>query len=483
MKSNAGMENNYDAVIIGAGIGGLICGNYLAQNGMKTLIVEQHFQPGGCCTSFKRKGFTFDAGGHFVGGLRENGSMRKILEGLDIDCNKIFTKLDPADFLIFPDFSVKICGDENIILDQITELFPHQAGAAKKFFEEINSFNYTKSYLYKDMTFMDVLNRYFEDEKLKAVFDILVMYIGLVSNKVSAVAAIILFREFILDGGYYPKGGMQSLADTLAEKFQGFGGELLLSSKAEKITLSGKKCSGIVLEDGREIRCKYVISNIDAHKTFVEMVGKEHISEELLAKLNQLELSVSHFVVYLGINSKASDKLMQRCNTWYIPGYDIRKIYNEMLEDPLKSNGFVHAAFPSFYDNELSPKGCESIFLTVLAPFKTLEFWKEAKEKLASVLIGRAENIMEGLSESIVLKEYSTPQTILRYTGNSDGANYGWSMIPSQSGRLRLKQETEIDGLYLAGHWTQPGCGIATVAQSGFSAARMVLLKNRVFNI
>ncbi len=63
-------SNAYDAAIIGAGLGGLVCGCYLAKAGMKVLIVEKHFKPGGYCTTFKRKDFTFDAAAHSFGGYR-----------------------------------------------------------------------------------------------------------------------------------------------------------------------------------------------------------------------------------------------------------------------------------------------------------------------------------------------------------------------------------------------------------------------------
>ena len=77
-------ENGYDVIIIGAGIGGLVCGCYLAKAGMKVLIAEQHYKPGGYCTSFKRKSFTFDAAAHSFGGYRYDGNMNEILRGLDL---------------------------------------------------------------------------------------------------------------------------------------------------------------------------------------------------------------------------------------------------------------------------------------------------------------------------------------------------------------------------------------------------------------
>ncbi len=82
-------EDKYDVVIIGAGIGGLVCGCYLAKAGLKVLIVEQHYKPGGYCTSFERGGYTFDVGVHYLGSCRErDGVIYNILQDLSL-LNKI----------------------------------------------------------------------------------------------------------------------------------------------------------------------------------------------------------------------------------------------------------------------------------------------------------------------------------------------------------------------------------------------------------
>ncbi|MCX7794534.1 MAG: FAD-dependent oxidoreductase, partial [Thermodesulfovibrionales bacterium] len=95
-------DSKYDAIIIGAGIGGLVCGCYLAKAGMKVLICEQHSKPGGYCTSFKRHGFTFDAAAHAIGGF-VNGYMKKIFQDLQLTIE--LKKTDPSDIIILPDKS------------------------------------------------------------------------------------------------------------------------------------------------------------------------------------------------------------------------------------------------------------------------------------------------------------------------------------------------------------------------------------------
>src|SRR5512135_1611837 len=90
-------DTMYDAIIIGAGISGLVCGCYLAKAGMKVLIAEQHFKPGGYCTSFKRKGYTFDAAAHSFGGYRKDGIVRKVFSELGIDKRIKIKRYDPSD--------------------------------------------------------------------------------------------------------------------------------------------------------------------------------------------------------------------------------------------------------------------------------------------------------------------------------------------------------------------------------------------------
>ena len=91
----------------------------------------------------------------------------------------------------------------------------------------------------------------------------------------AAFIGIKIFKEFLLGGGYYPEGGMQSLSDALAEKFREHGGELRLSCPIKKIKLKGNEVTGVVSEKDGFIPSKYVVSNCDARQTFLEALGKE----------------------------------------------------------------------------------------------------------------------------------------------------------------------------------------------------------------
>jgi prolycopene isomerase len=90
-------------------------------------------------------------------------------------------------------------------------------------------------------------------------------------------------------------------------------------------------------------------------------------------------------------------------------------------------------------------------------------------------VVDMAERHVAGLRDRIRLLETATPRTMERYTRNRAGAIYGWELSPSQVGPGRLSHRLPVEGLHLAGHWTQPGGGIYGVVTSGIQSAREVL--------
>jgi phytoene dehydrogenase-like protein len=223
-------SDTYDAVIIGAGIGGLICGCYLAKAGMKVLIAEQHYKPGGYCTSFKRKGLTFDAAAHSFGGYK-HGLLGKIFEELGVNSKLSIRKIDPSDIVATPDYSVSFYADVEQTVACFQSAFPAEADNIKRFFDFIVSPDPMFFVRIRRWTFKNLLDEYFSNDKLKTILSFpLFGNGGLPPSLMSAFIGAKIFQEFLLDGGYHPEGGMQALPNALAERFRDFGGDLRLSS-------------------------------------------------------------------------------------------------------------------------------------------------------------------------------------------------------------------------------------------------------------
>ncbi|MFN3533108.1 MAG: phytoene desaturase family protein, partial [Candidatus Brocadia sp.] len=166
---------HYDAIVIGAGIAGLVCGAFLAKCGKKVLIVEQHSIPGGYCTSFKRKGFNFDAAVHHIGGCGKWGIVGRCLKTLGIDMD--FHPLDPMDHLIFPNFTIEIPADLDEYILRLQNSYPLEKDSIKHFFQDLiklyrATFNNEKSQIiekYKNQTYSEMLNAFLKNDELKMI--------------------------------------------------------------------------------------------------------------------------------------------------------------------------------------------------------------------------------------------------------------------------------------------------------------------------
>ena len=214
----------YDAVIIGSGIAGLVCGCYLAKAGMKVLMAEQHHKPGGYCTSFRRKKYIFDAAAHSFGGYT-HGPLGIVFRELGIDKGMNILRFDPSDTVITPDFQVSFCSDLNKTVKGFQDIFPSEKESIADFFEILFNPDPNTFSRMRKSTFQNMLNSFFRDNRLKAVLSFpLLGNSGLPPSMLSAFIGAKIFKEFLLDGGYYPDKGMQEIPDTLGKKYKEFGG-------------------------------------------------------------------------------------------------------------------------------------------------------------------------------------------------------------------------------------------------------------------
>jgi phytoene dehydrogenase-like protein len=475
-------RDEYDAIIIGAGIGGLTCGCYLAKAGLKVLIVEQHHKVGGYCTSFKRNGFTFDATTHYIGGFRENGILRIIYDDLMLDSKVEIIRFDPTNVVIFPECRIHVWTDIDATISELQENFKHEAENIKNFFNYIWNSEFARLYVQlKDKTFKNLLDEYFKDSQLKSILGIFLYgNMGLPPSKASALAGVVLYREFVLDGGYYPKGGAQKFSDAFAERFKEWGGEILLKKKVEKIVIENQQVKGVVIDRNEFIPSKVVVSNGDATNTFLQLVGKEHIPAEFIKKINNLETSPSGFIVYLGLNTSYSKILENRCSWWCAlkNNLDIENVFlNLNRENKPYGEDILFCSFSSSHDSSLCLPNNEVIFLFIPAKIGNSDFWLKNKHFLAENLIKKAENFIPALLNFVIIKDIATPLTLYRYTLNKGGAA-GWASTALQVDKNIMPSETFINGLYLVGHWVTQGTGqggISSVAYCGKNVARLII--------
>lgn len=464
------LKPEYDSIIIGSGVGGLVCGAFLAKSGKKVLILEQHNMPGGYCTSFKRKGFIFDSAVHHIGGCGKWSVVGRCFSELGIELD--FHRLDPMDNLIFPSESIAIPADIDEYKANLQEKFPDEAENIAKFFKELIKLyrsiinNKEDSPLinkYKDLTYAETLDTFFSTQKLKTILSAQWGYIGTLPDEVSTIGMCQMLINYLKDGAYFPSGGTQEFTNAILKRFIDLGGEIMLSSKVEKILTSDDKATGVVLEDGIEILADIVVSNIDAKQTFQNLLNSK-LNGDFAAKLNNMKESISFFLLYLGVNADVDLSKLKR--GFYYP-----------TDGPFTKDNWKYISVPTEVDHTLAPENKQIIFTLVALnkDYDEVQDWKDLKSKLTEETIDYLEGFIPELRNHIEVIDSATPKTLKRYTLNSKGAAYGWAVTNDQIGNNRLQHTTPVKGLYLAGHWTSPGPGISSVVSSGWKTANVIL--------
>jgi len=463
----------YDAIIIGAGIGGLVCGCYLAKAGMKVLIAEQHNKPGGYCTSFKRLGFTFDAGPHCFGSYRKEGITRKILEELEIDDALTIIRSDPSDVIITPEHQFPVWNNLGRTLEHLQTVFPDEGPNVKSFFSLLLDTNPQSFSRLRKVTFKSILDQYFTNAKLKATLSFPLLAVnGLPPSLMSAFVGAKLYSEFIIDGGYYPLGGMQVLADAIAQRFKRYGGELRLSTRVRNIRTDKTRATGVILGDGDFISSRYTISNVDARQTFLRLLGKEHTEQEFYHVLSSMVPSLSNFILYLGIDKDFRPVHNPGTAYHYFSHYDVEKAYRAVKKGDFAGYGGYALRIAHDYS---------TIYAGMPAPFKSKSYWTQNKQSTMNSFIAQIEKTsIQHLSKHIQYKDAASPHTMFRYTLNYKGAAYGWAATPSQLIVPGFRKPSFVQGLYLVGHWTTHGVGVSGAAYVGYDTARNIVGKKRI---
>lgn len=462
-------SNLYDVVIIGAGIGGLVCGCYLAKAGMKVLIAEQHSKPGGYCTSFKRRGFSFDAAAHSFGSYRKNGNMFRIINELGLKIK--IEKYDPSDIIVTPDYRISLWGETAKTIRGLQNIFPHQSQEIESFFHFLTNSQPLDLIMLRKQTLRDLLDRYFVDDQLKSILSFPILGNGgLPPSLISAFTAIKIYTEFLLDGGYYPDESMQSLPDALANKFKMLGGDLCLSSSVRKIEVKDNSVTGVMLGKNVFIPSRYVVSNCDAKQTYLKLLGKRVVKKEFLNRLNTMVESLSVFVAYLGIDRHFDALPKPGVNYWVMSHYNIEQMYLSFKKGNLnKFDGYMV---------RLSPNK-KSLQAFINAPYKNQRYWIKNKYMLLEEFMKKIEQLIPGLSKHISYEDAATPYTMFRYTLNYHGAAYGWASMLSQIAEPEFKKPSFIQGLFLVGHWSSHAQGIPGVAHLGLDMAKSILRRDK----
>lgn len=486
IRLSQGPDTSYDAVVIGAGIGGLICANLLAREGLKVLLVEQHFQVGGYCSGFRRKGFAFDAASHFYPLLGNASTLTgKLLE--EIGSTTTWQRMDPVDQFHFPDGSTfSVDAEFEPYLQKLKQMFPAETSALDQFFATVNKlylhgvleyFRGTETHRldnWRHLTVRDALDRHFKSEKLKLLLTADCPHWGGPPCRTSFVFDSMLRVSYFL-GNYYPDHGSQAFADDLARCFEENGGHILLRSLVRRIDTIDGAATGLEIETGSrksrfvaKVSAGSIVSNADLRATVDRFFDPGVLDRDYIRHVHSLKPTWPCYLCHIGVHDVPVETL-EKIHGYYWRDWDSDRVGKDAFEFKL----FI----PSLYDASLAPPGCHTLIIqkVIDLDYDQIDDWSAQKLDIERFVLRRLEEIVPGITERIVVACSASAHTSARYTLNYQGAMLGWEMSPEQLGTNRPDVVTPIRNFFLTGQWTRPGGGITPVIVSAQRTAEAVL--------
>lgn len=427
---------HYDAIVIGAGIGGLASALLLAHEGKKVALFEQRIQPGGRFGSSKRDGFTVDFGVHLLS-RGEKGPLIQLLSQCGVDAGIEFTKVRP----------IQSTDGENF-------RFPHDLKgrvpdsdfeAVITMVNDVKAMSDEETHAYDEKTLEEFLNAYTTDSFIHAcVSQVGFIYCCIPEYRLSAgeFARCLKWEAEARSSGY-PSGGCVTVTSAYMKGLEQYGVELHFGAPVDKIIVEDEKAVGIV-SGGDEYRAHYIVSNAGIQETALDLVGPEHFDPEYVSYIKELDISFVSIIARFGLDTVINPEIKMLSNFSSMPSHE----YNEMLargEVPREINSFI--VVPSSFDPTVAPEGKQLIMMTTAVPANLDHKYAPA---ILEALIDVAEEHFPGLREHAVFVEKVLPEDAARIMGEG-GAGIGIAQQAGQAGDDRPAIKSPLEGLYIVG--------------------------------
>lgn len=477
-------------IIIGGGFAGLAAGIYGQMNGYKTRIYEMHSLPGGLCTSWQRKGYTFDACIHWLVGSNpassfnylwqetgiaqgrefvyageycraEGADGRTIIFHADVDkLEKSLLEFSPQDREPILDFisGIRMCLKFDFPTDR-DPLFTRIRKQVNSFFTFMKYGSTFKKWT--AVTGEQFCNR-FSDPLLKQAFREIWI------PEFSIIFLFFTFAYLHSRNAGYPIGGSLPMSKALEARYRELGGEIVFNKKVARILTSGDTATGIRLVDGTEEYAERIISAADGHATHYDMLDGKYLDDATRKQYETWPVFHSLLYVSLGVNRRFDEIPLS------VSGFSFPLKEPVMVADKLRDRLPVHIYNQ---DPTMAPEGKNSLIIMLESD---IGYWQELakdrnvyvqkKDQVAGLIISLLEQRFPGITDQVEVVDVATPMTFERFTGNWQGSFEGWLITPENAYTMMKPMAQTVPGLrnfYMCGQWVEPGGGLPTSVMSG----------------
>jgi phytoene dehydrogenase-like protein len=510
------MGEAYDAIVVGGGHNGLVCAAYLAKAGRKILVLERRDVVGGAAvTEELHPGFKFSVCSYVVSLfrphiIRELELAKHGLEMIPLECaflplpdgdslcrwsdphrtRREIARFSPRDAEVYPEFGLtmgRIAHFAKELIDSPppdpTSFSPKEIGSllrlGKRFAELDPDLAHLNLQLLT-MSAVDFLDLWFESEVLKAPMSVSGI-IGTFLGVRSPGTAYVLLHHYMgeIDGAFrswgFAKGGNGALSEAIASSARSFGVEIRTGAPVARVIVKGERAEGVVLEAGEEIRAQAVVSGLDPNRTFLKLVGEEHLDADFVSSIRRYKLRGSSGKVNLAVDklpefSCRPGSLHLRGDVAIAPSLDyLERAYDDAKYGEFSKRPYLNVVIPTLVDPSMAPPGKHVVSCFVqYAPYhlrEGAESWPSHREAFGDTVVDTLAEYCPGLKESILYRQVLTPWDLEQEFGLTEGNIFHGELSQEQllfqrpvAGWSRYR--TPLKGLWLCGSGAHPGGGV-----------------------
>lgn len=459
----------YDVIVIGSGLGGLVCGYILSKNGLKVLVLEKNAQIGGCLQTFKRAGTKFDTGMHYIGSMDEGQILYRFFKYLNLLNDVKMSRLDTTgyDIISLANSSYRYASGYEAFIDGLSQSFPNntadimeyvrrirEIAAASPLYnlQEINTNVFIEADYIKT-SINDFIASITSNKQLQSVLVAnMPLYAGARDKTPTYTHALI--SNFYIQSAFRIVGGSDSIAESLCASIKSYGGEVFTNVEVHDIICNDEKAISVKLTDGEVFEAERFISNIHPEQT-IKKLNTKLIRKAYRDRISSLENTISNFTVYIKFKENATP-YMNSNYYYYCDGDDIwASNYNPQRFG--NSFLYMHQSVAN------GQKYATSAEVIAYMSYDEVKQWAGThigqrgsdyegfKQQKAELLLKKLNSQFPGIVSAIDSYYTSTPLTYCDYTATKNGSMYGILRDKNFPTQTLVSQRTKIPNLYMTG--------------------------------
>jgi phytoene dehydrogenase-like protein len=461
----------YDAIIIGAGMSGLAAGIRLAHFGKRVCILERHYTIGGLNSFYRLRGRDYDVGLHAVTNFTPKGTKKgplaRLLRQLRFRWDDFALAPQRYSAIRFPSVQLRFSNGLDLLNEEIADKFPNEVDGFRRLVEKIVDYDELSQETF-EISARAVLEETIGDPLLiEMLFCPLMWYGNAREHDMDYGQFCIMFRAIFMEGFARPLEGVRLILKNLVRRYRELGGELKLRHGVDKIHVDQGQATGVVLDDGRELEGRQILSSAGFVETMRMCDDIRRVDASEAGKMSFIE-SVS--VLDCKPKTLGFDETIVFYN-------DSDKFHWQVADGLVDSRTGVICS-PNNYlyesDDEDTKLPDGVMRITAIANFDSWASMDDdtyALQKLRwyDQACASAVRFVPDFRSHVIDTDLFTPRTIRRFTWHDNGAVYG-------APRKRFDGTTEVENLYICG--TDQGfVGIIGAIVSGISIANQHLLR------